>query len=259
MIPQSYITAWRKQAPWQENYQVEQDLIIQRALIALFNDEFIKERLAFRGGTALHKLYLAPASRYSEDIDLVQVKAEPFGPIIDRIREQLAFLGTPRIKQKQHNNTIVFSIQSEDDVPIKLKVEVNTREHFSVFGLQDIPVKLDSEWDNGEAFVSTYGLDELLATKLRALYQRKKGRDLFDLWYALKNADVNIEKMIEAFKIYMTEEGNEVTQKEFIENMEKKIGDADFLGDMNGLLRSGVAYDINEAYALVKKEILEKI
>jgi hypothetical protein len=40
MIPQSYITAWQKQAPWHENYQVEQDLIIQRTLIALFNDDF---------------------------------------------------------------------------------------------------------------------------------------------------------------------------------------------------------------------------
>lgn len=259
MIPQSYITAWRKQAPWQENYQVEQDLIIQRALIALFSDKFIKERLAFRGGTALHKLFLFPAARYSEDIDLVQVKAEPFGAIIDRIREQLSFLGKPKIKQKEHNNTIVYSILSEDDVPIKLKIEVNTREHFSVYGLQDISVKLDSEWDNGEAFVPTYGVDELLATKLRALYQKKKGRDLFDLWYAMNNADVNIEKVIEAFKQYMREKGNTITQKEFIENMEKKLEDADFIGDMNGLLRSGIAYDMNEAFEFVKKEILEKI
>jgi len=259
MIPQSYITAWRKQAPWQENYQVEQDLIIQRALIALFSDEFIKERLAFRGGTALHKLFLAPAARYSEDIDLVQVKPEPFGAIIDRIREQLAFLGKPRIKQKEHNNTIVYSIQSEEDVPIKLKIEVNTREHFSVYGLQDIPVKLDSEWDNGAALVPTYGLDELLATKLRALYQRKKGRDLFDLWYALNNAEVNPKNVIEAFKHYMKEEGNEVTQKEFLDNMDKKIEDADFMGDMNGLLRSGISYNINEAYEFVKINLLEKI
>lgn len=259
MIPQSYITAWRKHAPWQENYQVEQDLIIQRSLIALFRDEFISERLAFRGGTALHKLFLAPAARYSEDIDLVQVKAEPFGAIIDRIREQLSFLGTPRIKQKQHNNTITYKIQSEDDVPIKLKVEVNTREHFSLYGLQRIPVKLESEWSHGEAFVPTYQLDELLATKLRALYQRKKGRDLFDLWCALTQADVNIEKLIEAFKYYMKEEGNSVTQKEFIENMEKKITDADFIGDMSGLPRRGITYDINEAYELVKTIILEKI
>ncbi|GAA0875442.1 nucleotidyl transferase AbiEii/AbiGii toxin family protein [Wandonia haliotis] len=259
MIPQSYITAWRKQAPWQENYQVEQDLIIHRSLIALFQDDFIRERLAFRGGTALHKLFLFPAARYSEDIDLVQVKAEPFGVIIDKIREQLSFLGKPKIKQKEHNNTIVYSILSEDDVPIKLKIEVNTREHFSVYGLQDIPVKLDSEWDNGEVLVPTYGLDELLATKLRALYQRKKGRDLFDLWYALNNAAVNVDKVVEAFKHYMNEEGNAVTQKEFLENMEKKIEDADFIGDMNGLLRSGIAYDINEAYEFVKTNLLEKI
>lgn len=259
MIPQSYITAWRKQAPWEENYQVEQDLIIQRALITLFNDEFIKERLAFRGGTALHKLYLAPAARYSEDIDLVQIKAEPFGAIIDRVREQLSFLGKPRIKQKEHNNSIVYSIQSEDDVPIKLKIEVNTREHFSVYGLVDIPVKLDSEWDQGEALIPTYQLDELLATKLRALYQRKKGRDLFDLWYALSNAEVNVRKVIEAYKHYMAEEGNAVTQKEYIGNMEKKIYDADFRGDMNGLLRRGIEYDIDKAFEFVRLEILDKI
>jgi len=259
MIPKSYITAWRKHAPWEENYQVEQDLIIHRALIALFSDEFIKERLAFRGGTALHKLFLFPAARYSEDIDLVQVIPEPFGPIIDRIRVQLSFLGKPRIKQKEHNNTIVYSILSEDEVPLKLKIEVNTREHFSIYGLQHVPVKIDSEWDNGEALVPTYRLDELLATKLRALYQRKKGRDLFDLWYALNNADVDIQKVIECFNHYIKEEGNTVTKKEFLQNMEKKIEDADFTGDMNGLLRSGITYDPMEAYSIVKNRVLEQI
>jgi predicted nucleotidyltransferase component of viral defense system len=181
MIPQSYITAWRKQAPWQEDFQVEQDLIIQSSIIALFGDEFVRERLAFRGGTALHKLFLKPAARYSEDIDLVQVKPEPFGPIIDKIRETLTFLGTPRITQKQHNNTLVYRFTSEDNVPIKPKVEVNTREHFSVFGLINMPVKLESAWNKDESAVSVFSLDELLATKLRALYRRKKGRDLFDL------------------------------------------------------------------------------
>lgn len=259
MIPQSYITAWRKQAPWQENYQVEQDLIIQRALIALFRDEFIRERLAFRGGTALHKLFLVPAARYSEDIDLVQMKVEPFGEIINRVRDKLSFLGKPQVKQKKHNNSIVYSIQAEDDVPIKLKIEVNTREHFSVYGLQDIPVKLDSEWYKGDALVATYSLNELLATKLRALYQRKKGRDLFDLWYALNNADVNTDSVIEAFRHYMKEEGNSVTQKQFLENMEKKIEDSDFIGDMIGLPRIDIEYDINEAYEFVKANLLEKV
>ena len=259
MIPQSYITAWRKHAPWQEDYQVEQDLIIHRSLIALFSDEFIRERLAFRGGTALHKLFLKQAARYSEDIDLVQVKAEPFGAIIDKIREALSFLGSPRISQKQHNNTLVYRLQSEDNVPIRLKVEVNTREHFSVFGIQNMTVKLESAWDKSEAVVSVFTLNELLATKLRALYQRKKGRDLFDLWYALNNAEVNTERVVEAFKYYMKAGGNLINQKLLIENIEKKINDKNFIGDTNGLLGPGVAYDIMEAYKQVKKEILEKV
>jgi len=259
MIPQSYITAWRKQAPWQENYQVEQDLIIQRALIDLFNHAFIRERLAFRGGTALHKLFLSPAARYSEDIDLVQLKAEPFGAIIDSVRDCLPYLGKPKIKQKQHNNAIIYSIRSEDEVQIKLKIEINTREHFSVYGIKNVPVRLESEWENGDALVPTYELNELLATKLRALYQRKKGRDLFDLWYAMNNSTVNVERVINAFRRYMEAEGNDVTQKEFIENMNKKIEDPDFRGDLNGLLRSGIQNKIEEAYEFVKTNLLEKI
>lgn len=71
MIPQQYITEWSEFAPWKANEQVEQDLIICRSLVELFSDNFISERLAFRGGTALHKLFLQPQSKYSEDIDLV--------------------------------------------------------------------------------------------------------------------------------------------------------------------------------------------
>lgn len=86
MIPLAYITEWRNKAPWQDDFQVEQDLIIERALVEIFSDPFLKERMAFRGGTALHKLYLSPAARYSEDIDLVQTSAEPIKDTIKAFR-----------------------------------------------------------------------------------------------------------------------------------------------------------------------------
>src|SRR5690606_32082647 len=113
MIPQAYITEWSNRVPWQTNEQVEQDLVICRALVEIFSDPFLSDRLAFRGGTALHKLYMQPQPRYSEDIDLVQVKEEPFGPVIDRLRERLSFLGTPVRKQKENNNTLIFRFDSE--------------------------------------------------------------------------------------------------------------------------------------------------
>jgi predicted nucleotidyltransferase component of viral defense system len=259
MIPQAYITDWRNKAPWQDDFQVEQDMIIERALIEIYNDLYLKERLAFRGGTALHKLYLAPPARYSEDIDLVQIKAEPFGPIIDRLRERLKFLGDPAVKQKQHNNTMVFNINSEGGIPLKLKVETNCREHKTIYGIKDVKVKMDSEWYKGEALVPTYDINELLGTKLRALYQRKKGRDLFDLWHAINQTNAEPEKIIYAWKFYMNEEGHSVSQLEFLKNMEKKVIDKDFLGDMEGLLRPGLSYDIEKAYELIKSEILENI
>lgn len=259
MIPKAYITEWRHKAPWPENYQVEQDLIIERALVEIYSDDFLKERLAFRGGTALHKLHLKLQARYSEDIDLVQIKAEPFGPVIDRLRERLAWLGKPAIKQKQHNNTMVFRVESEDGIPIRLKVETNCREHLTVLGIQQMPFKVESSWFTGEVMIPTYDIHELLGTKLRALYQRKKGRDLFDLWYAATQKTLDYEKIVEIWKHYMNEEGHSVAQTEFISNVEAKVQDPDFGNDMQGLLGTATTYDTIRAYLEIRTAILEKI
>src|ERR1700751_5646065 len=100
MIPRDYITEWRVHAPWVQDIQVEQDLFVCRALVAIFSDPLLQRALAFRGGTALYKLHLKPAARYSEDIDLVQTRAEPAGPTIDALREVLdPWLGKPQRKQ----------------------------------------------------------------------------------------------------------------------------------------------------------------
>lgn len=59
MIPRANITAWRAAAPWPIDAQVEQDLVISRALVELNSQPTIRDALAFRGGTALHKLLLS--------------------------------------------------------------------------------------------------------------------------------------------------------------------------------------------------------
>ena len=85
MINRTAIQQWSNHAPWIDNAQIEQDLIICRALVSIFSDEFLASQLAFRGGTALHKLYLSPQPRYSEDIDLVQIAPGPIKPIMYRL------------------------------------------------------------------------------------------------------------------------------------------------------------------------------
>ena len=68
MINRTAIQQWSNHAPWIDNAQIEQDLIICRALVSIFSDEFLASQLAFRGGTALHKLYLSPQPRFTNDM-----------------------------------------------------------------------------------------------------------------------------------------------------------------------------------------------
>jgi hypothetical protein len=111
VIAKDYITAWRLHTPWISDHQVEQDLVISRALAQIFGVAEIGRRLAFRGGTALYKLYLRPAARYSEDIDLVQVVPEPIGDTFDAVRSVLdPWLGTPRRDLKEGRVNLVYRI-----------------------------------------------------------------------------------------------------------------------------------------------------
>ena len=48
-----------------EGFHAEQHLVISSALVEMFSDPVLATALAFRGGTALYKLYLTPPARYS--------------------------------------------------------------------------------------------------------------------------------------------------------------------------------------------------
>jgi predicted nucleotidyltransferase component of viral defense system len=263
MIARRYIEEWKAKAPWPDNAQVEQDLIIERALVEIFSDEMLNTHLAFRGGTAFHKLYLKPQARYSEDIDLVQIKGETIGPILDRLRQRLAFLESkPKIEQSKLNNTITYRFTSEiaPVINMRLKVEINTREHFTVLGIKQMDFKVENGWFTGKCKLNTYELEELFGSKLRALYQRRKSRDLFDIYWAYANHTMDTKKLLACYKKYMQFVVDKPpTQKEFILNMEEKMKDKEFTGDIQMILRPGIEYDNIRAYKFLKKEILEKL
>lgn len=259
MIPRDYITEWRGRAPWVQDFQVEQDLVISRALVEIFSHPVLKEALAFRGGTALYKLYLTPPARYSEDIDLVQMRAEPAGPMMDALRAVLdPWLGNPQWKQTEGRITFNYRFSSEDapPVPLKLKVETNSREHFAVYGFTRVPFSVRSRWFEGSCQIASYELDELLGTKLRALYQRRKGRDLFDLATALAKPEVAPQRIVKSFSAYMHHGGHHVTRADFEENMEAKLKDRRFTADIGPLLAPGHTWDINAANAEVSSRLL---
>lgn len=259
MIPKDYITAWREQAPWTNDAQVEQDLIISRTLVELFREPEISQSVLFRGGTALYKLYFTPAARYSEDIDLVQIHSESIGEMMDKMRSILdPWLGEPKRDFKEGRVNLIYRIDSEDAPPVKLrlKIEINTREHFVEGDRTTVPFTVDNTWFRGTAEISTFTLDELLGSKLRALYQRKKGRDLFDLWQALATGMGTPENIVKSFRKYASEGGRAVTRAQFEENLAIKRNSKEFQDDIGPLLHPRITWDFDKAMDVVLDQII---
>lgn len=260
MIPEIFIEQWRNTVKWQGLQQIEQDLIISRALVDLYNDSHIKEALVFRGGTALNKLFIQPPARYSEDIDFVQKNSDPIGPTINTIRELLKpWLGEPKWKITERGAKLIYKYETINKMPAKLKIEINTTEHFQVLPLKSVPFVVKSDWFNGTANIITYEMDELMATKLRALYQRRKGRDLFDIWFVKTNELISLNQVFDIFQRYCIYNNMKISGKEFLKNLEFKKNHRDFHMDMSILLPSKLNWHFEEAYQFVVENVISKL
>jgi len=263
MIPEAYLAEWRATtAPWQQVAMVQQDLVISRALLNIYADAYLREHLAFRGGTALYKLYLVPPARFSEDIDLVQISAEPIRETLIHLQAALdPWLGQPSYTATAQSAKLLyrFAAETTPGMQQRLKIEINTREHLPAFGLVSMPFAIQSRWVEGTVTIPTYSLDELMGTKLRALYQRKKGRDLFDLDYALRLGALDCPQVLASFIHYVHQQGLRITAGEYRANMQVKMTDPRFGADIASLLREGIDFILDDALARVEDQLLHHL
>lgn len=269
MIPKENISEWDKVVPWTWPWQVEQDLVISRILIELFNDPFLNEQMRFRGGTALNKLHFPAPFRYSEDIDLVRTTHGPIGSILNRIQDLLVpWLGPARFKQSRISPKLLFRLAVEDvsvETPLTLKLEINTRETEAYGGSRHISYEVENSWFSGTAMIHTYSREEMLATKLRALLQRNKGRDLFDLAHALEVfEELDIERVIEFFLSYTEKSRISISRAEAERRMFVKLADPNLLPDFMTLLPAPEAEKVDNvtfktAFLEVFHSFVEKI
>jgi predicted nucleotidyltransferase component of viral defense system len=263
LIPNAYIQAWRASAPWPDTRQVEQDLIICRALCDLFNAPALKGKIAFRGGTAINKLLFKRSLRYSEDIDLVQTTTEPIGATVDAVRDALSWLGKCRRDHAGHSMHMVFKFTPEADTQgaLKLKVEIHTREHRSALGVKTYPFAVENGWYQGDAEIASFAPEEMFGTKLRALLQRNKNRDLFDLLHGLEQLALDPDKLIACFDHYLALEGRPITRAVAEQRMLGKLTRS-LTEDIAPLLPTGVRFnddDAMRAFERVWKELIARV
>jgi len=263
--------------PWSVQYQVEQDLLLCRAMVALFDDSFLSTQIAMRGGTLLHKVHLAPAARYSEDIDLVVVGSRPEEHIRRAIRRVLAdVLGTPKSSvwdtiRLAIRNTVkpsrvlrmTYSVRSimEPSHSLDIVVEANVTERKPHRSVVEIPFEYSFRGEIIQTKIKGYDIHEMLGTKMRAMFQRRRGRDLFDLHWAMTKSERPIDPsaVIESFQHYMKQEGTKARRAEFIGILEEHLKDRGFCSDNESLLRNGVSFDPQAAGKYVIANLLSRL
>ena len=257
MIGPAYIARWRLHAPWPTREQVEQDLVLSRLIVEIANHPLLGQELVFRGGTCLHKLWLERPWRYSEDLDYVRRTAGPIGPALDALREVAASVGFDRVRTDVGRFPKVrCDGDFLDGGRMSVKVEINTFERTPALPLAVRPFAVDSPWFCGSAEVATFALEELAATKIRALYQRAKGRDLFDLWLATAVGGARPTDIADCFGTYQPA-GWTTTAAAL--NLDTKLRDTNFRTDLDKLVTAWPAGYTIDAAAEVARTVLHSI
>ena len=252
-------------------------------MAAIFADDFLSDQVAMRGGTVLHKVHLAPAARYSEDIDLVQVGGRPndqiekalkrvIEPILGRPRSSVAANITLAVRNRVMPSSILrleyhYRPTTAPGMEALIKIEVNYTERQPFYSTLELPYAPSIPGMAESLMLRSYDIDEMLGTKMRALLQRDQGRDLFDLWWAwtvsaqgnaLHQVDPN--RVVAAFNDYMARENTVVRGREYRGKLAKKLARKKFRSDTDGMLRAGLPpYDVAAAATVVREVFLSRL
>ena len=204
---------------------LEQDYCLSWFLIGLSRSP-LRERLVFKGGTALKKCYF-PDYRFSED--LAFTLAQPVG--FETIRGELAevfeearrasgvALKYAREDRHPHVNSYTFYLGYEGPLPGRatgkeVKVDITIREEV-VFPVEELPVlRSYDEYEDlpSDARLRVYSLREIAAEKVVALLDRARNepRDLYDLWYLAEHGRVSLDQIMEAVGRKVAARGQEL-------------------------------------------------
>ena len=253
MISANDITKWGIHHPWSTRDHIEQDFLLSQAICEISNDPLLSNELIIRGGTAFHKLFLQKPYRYSEDLDYVRSNAGGIGSIMKQLISIGDKLGYKTNSSLAKYPKVFWKGMSESGQPLRIKIEINTYERTSAMPLIILRHKINAEWYRSQSDVRTFQAEELIATKIRALYQRSKGRDLFDIWLSLEMLSLDPITIINAFNTYRPDG---ITANLAIRNLEKKLESRQFLEDLNGL---AILHEVDYAPKQASEIVIEKL
>jgi len=189
---------------------IEKDYLIELILFCFAKDDYFKERLVFRGGTALKKVYF-PNYRFSEDLDFLIDDVEDLKGYEQRIDKLLARINSEypfhldkrlELRKDRLQFFILYDIFTEIKAVKELKVDI-LRDSFIPSYERRKMLFSYQEFEKEKLSLKTYRLESVVSDKIsRILDVDNEPRDIYDLWYLLKLEIDVIKIKIELKKRY---------------------------------------------------------
>ena len=188
---------------------IEKDYVITWILLALADSD-LNNSLAFKGGTALKKIYF-PDYRYSEDLDFTLTQEIANEVILQKLNRTLEMLAkeqgfqfaVPEEKIEERKDSLTAYISFVGPLQARLesrsiKIDFTLSEKV-IFPLEAKEIHSPYSDVVTRSFPS-YALEEILIEKLCAIIGRTEPRDIYDVNYLFDVADIDFHKIPDAFR-----------------------------------------------------------
>lgn len=169
--------------------------------------------MILKGGTGIRKVYIENY-RFSDDLDFTLLEVLDENKIATMIKESVRnareesginFSDDVRVNSNINGFeiNIYFQILQREGNRTKIKVDITKESNERIL----LPVKrkriIHPYSDNLRTEVMVYSLEEIVAEKIRSLFERTRPRDLYDVWYLWSRIDKdNVLKILpEKFRV----------------------------------------------------------
>ena len=159
--------------------------ILLQILKDIYSDIEISSALGFKGGTAAYLFY--ELGRFSVDLDFDLLDESKSDIIFEKLEKILKDYG--EIKDAFHKRFTIFFLLSYGKKDHNIKIEINKRNFDSQYEIKNYL----------GISIQTMVIEDMVAHKLVALLERKNtaNRDIFDIWFMLKNRYELNKKIVE--------------------------------------------------------------
>ncbi len=204
---------------------IEKDFVISTILLLISElPEFssYSRKMTFRGGTCIKKVYYPDETRFSEDLDFTNLTVEESNSFLDEVNN---FVGRNIGVTTFERTEVEYQNQRGLDFILYYTSILQQRNHISFNLSTATPVvepkrmKVDvSPYFKVSPRLQTMRINEILAEKMRALLQRKKPRDVFDIWFLIHEKGFKLDERILRKKLQLSYEAAPFGKRKLAEN-----------------------------------------